>query len=96
LNELLSNAFQGAFPGERSGTVRVSLQESEPGFLELAVEDNSIDLPAGRLTDPNRETPGFRITEILTKQIDGSIQQQPCSGTRIVLRFPRALPNREK
>lgn len=36
LNELVSNAFKHAFPGERKGEVRISLQESEPGHLETS------------------------------------------------------------
>jgi two-component sensor histidine kinase len=88
LNELLSNAFKYAFPGLRNGKIRVSFHESEPESLELSIEDNGIGLPAGRLTERNTQSLGLRIVGILTKQLDGSIEQQWCSGTRIVLRFP--------
>jgi len=94
LNELLSNAFKYAFPGQRKGTIRVSFHESEPGSLELAIEDNGIGLPPGRLTEANTRSLGLRIVGILAKQLDGSLEQQACAGTRIVLRFPSDAASR--
>jgi two-component sensor histidine kinase len=88
LNELLTNAFKYAFPDRREGRIRVSFRESEPGFLQLTIEDDGIGLPAGRLADRNTQSLGLRIVAILADQLDGSLEQQPCSGTRIVLRFP--------
>ena len=94
LNELLTNALKYAFPGGREGKIRVSLRESEPGSLQLTIEDNGVGLPAGRLTSPNPQSLGLRIVGILTKQLDGSLEQQECAGTRIVLRFPKSLAAR--
>ena len=88
LNELLSNAFKYAFPARRSGKILVSFRETGPGSLELAVEDNGIGLPAGRLCGPDTKSLGLRIAGILTRQLDGSLEQEACLGTRIVLRFP--------
>jgi PAS domain S-box-containing protein len=90
MNELLSNAFKYAFPNLRNGKIRVSFHESGAGLLELAIEDDGIGLPAGRLAERNTQSLGLRIVGILTKQLDGSLEQQPCGGTRIVLRFPAA------
>lgn len=88
LNELLSNALKYAFPDGRNGKILVRSRESEPGSLELTVEDNGIGLPAGRLGARNTESLGLRIVRILTQQLDGSLEQEACPGTRIVLRFP--------
>ena len=88
LNELLSNAHKYAFPDGRNGKILVRFRESGPGSLELAVEDNGIGLPAGRLGARNTKSLGLRIVGILTQQLDGSIEQEACQGTRIVLRFP--------
>ncbi len=90
LNELLSNAFKYAFPGGREGKIRISFHKSQPGSLELTIEDNGIGLPAGRLADPNTKSLGLRIVGILAHQLNGSLEQQPCSGTRILLRLPEA------
>jgi two-component sensor histidine kinase len=93
LNELLSNAFKYAFPDARRGKIRVSLHESEDGFLELAIEDNGIGLPPGLLSAENIQSLGLRIVNILAKQLEGSLEQQAGPGTRILFRFPAHCPS---
>jgi two-component sensor histidine kinase len=88
LNELLTNAFKYAFVGRTDGRIVVSFHESPAGIHELAVEDDGPGLPAGGLAAQRGKSLGFRIVEILSGQIDGTLSQEPCSGTRIVLRFP--------
>jgi PAS domain S-box-containing protein len=89
LNELVSNAFKHAFPGGRRGEVVVSLRKPAPGDLEFAVEDNGIGSPPG-LAERNPDSLGLKIVGILSRQLEGSIQQQSGAGagTRFVLRFP--------
>jgi PAS domain S-box-containing protein len=91
LNELLTNAFKYAFPGKRSGKIRVALHECAPGWLELSVEDDGIGLPAGFLAKQSTQSLGLKIVGILTKQLEGSIEQQVSAGSRIVLRFMRVM-----
>ncbi len=91
LNELLTNAFKYAFPCERSGRILARLHECVPGRLELSVEDDGIGLPAGFLAEQNTQSLGLKIVGILTKQLEGSIEQQVCKGSRIVLRFMRMM-----
>jgi PAS domain S-box-containing protein len=95
LNELVSNAFKHAFPGARRGEVLVSFRESSPGFLELAVEDNGIGSPPGA-TARNTRSLGLEIVGILSRQLEGSIEQQAATGagTRFVLRFPAGSSRR--
>ena len=88
LNELLSNAFKYAFPEGRRGRILVSFRESGAGWLELAVEDDGIGLPDGCLSGQCGKSLGLRIVAILTSQLDGTLEQATCEGTRIVLRFP--------
>jgi two-component sensor histidine kinase len=88
LNELVTNAFKYAFPDGRNGRILVRFRESGPGSLELAIEDDGIGLPPGRLGARNDKSLGLRIVGILTKQLDGSLAQEECQGTRVVLRFP--------
>ena len=86
LNELVTNALKHAFPGERSGEVRVRLRQSGPGELELSVEDDGVGCP--RVAPArNGKSLGLRIVEILAKQLEGSIEQPECTGTRFVLHF---------
>jgi len=90
LNELLTNAFKYAFRGQADGRVAISFHDFAPGIRELAVEDDGVGLPAGRLGGQNGKSLGLRIVEVLTCQLDGTVTQEPSSGTRIVLRFPAA------
>lgn len=90
LNELVSNACKYAFPEGRRGEIRLSFRECETGTLELAVEDDGIGLPAGLLGNPNTQSLGLRIVDILAGQLSGSVKQQPAGGTRIEVRFPAA------
>jgi PAS domain S-box-containing protein len=89
LNELLSNALKYAFADGRTGRILVSFRQSEQGSCELAVEDDGVGLRKGALLGQNKSL-GLRIVRILTTQLDGSVEQQTCLGTRIVLRFPAA------
>ena len=95
LNELVSNAFKHAFPGERRGEVLVSLRESAPGCLELAIEDNGVGSPPG-LVERNTQSLGLRIVSILSRQLEGSLEHQSATGagTRFVLRFPAGSSRR--
>ncbi len=45
LNELISNALQYAFPGGRSGTIRIHLRRLRPGELLLEVADDGVGVP---------------------------------------------------
>jgi PAS domain S-box-containing protein len=88
LNELLSNAFKHAFPGERKGEIRISFREQAPGQLELAIQDDGIG--SASQGEHKAKSLGLSIVGILTTQLDGTLQQEPCAGTRFVLRFPAA------
>jgi two-component sensor histidine kinase len=55
---------------------------------ELSVEDDGIGFPADQLDGPNGNSLGLRIVGVLTHQLDGTLSREPCSGTRMVLRFP--------
>jgi two-component sensor histidine kinase/PAS domain-containing protein len=87
LNELLTNAFKYAFRGRESGRIAVSFRE-RAGMHELSVADDGVGIPAEAAYGPNGDSLGLRIVEVLTHQLDGTLQHEPHSGTRVVLRFP--------
>jgi PAS domain S-box-containing protein len=45
LNELITNSYMHAFPGDRLGQVRIGLKSLLDGEIELDVEDDGIGLP---------------------------------------------------
>lgn len=89
LNELISNCFKYAFPGERSGTVTVRFDAAEKKdgieYL-LGVSDDGIGLPEG-MTEKKEETLGMQLIEMLSGQINGSLSINGKKGTDISVRF---------
>ena len=87
LNELLMNVFKHAFPAGRTGEVRISFGECEPGILELAVQDNGVGC-SDSIARCGRKSLGLRIVDILAKQLDGTLHRES------VIRNPRGPPLR--
>jgi two-component sensor histidine kinase len=87
VNELVSNAFTHAFPGERKGTITISLRSPEPQAYELTVSDNGIGLPEA--IDPHTTTSlGLHLITILVEdQLKGEITVERTGGTRVRIRF---------
>jgi two-component sensor histidine kinase len=87
LNELVTNALRHAFRDRASGEVRVSLRQAAPEELELAVEDDGVGC-APVIGAGHGKSLGLRIVQILTRQLEGTLEQRECAnGTRFVLRF---------
>ena len=85
-NELLSNAFKHAFPGNRTGRVEVTLSPQPPDDLVLRVSDNGTGLPLS--VDWNRPTTlGLKIVRNLTEQIHGKIAVETEFGSTFLLSF---------
>lgn len=85
-NELVSNAFQHAFPGARRGAVTVSLERTN-GNAIFKISDNGIGLPMTfDLEDP--PTLGLQIVKILVEQLRGSIELADSPETEVHVQFP--------
>jgi hypothetical protein len=54
--------------------------------LDLSVEDNGVGCPRGVALEKGKSL-GFRIVQILTKQVEGTLEHVDCPGTRFMLRF---------
>jgi two-component sensor histidine kinase len=86
LNELVTNALKHAFPGGKSGDLRVHLHGRETGKLLLQVSDNGIGFPP----DVDfRRTPslGLQLVCTLTEQLDGTIELKSHQGTTVKVAF---------
>jgi len=91
LNELVTNALKYAFPQSRAGELAVTLGSDAKGRVKLTVADDGIGLPAG--FDPAKsQSLGLRIIDILTRQLDGSLRQEPGPGAAFSLTFQRTPP----
>jgi two-component system, sensor histidine kinase PdtaS len=80
VNELLSNAFKYAFPGGKSGIIRVVLRRGPHGKVHLMVRDNGVGLPPG-LNWKTSPTLGLRLVRTLARQIDADVKTSSRAGT---------------
>ncbi len=87
INELVSNALKYAFPGKRTGGIRVTLERSKPQEVLLTVADNGVDLPAA-LDPGHTNSLGLKLGFLLTRQLHGSVTFERASGTTVHIRFP--------
>lgn len=87
-HELVMNAIRHAFPGGRTGTIRVSLAAKPPSHLQLTIHDNGIGLP----DTPARARPtslGLTLVASLARDLQGTLSRIPApQGTAFTLVFP--------
>ena len=85
INELMSNALKYAFPGGRSGTIRVHMRR-EDGRHVLTVSDDGVGLPpAVDMTNPR--TLGLRIVNSLVSQLHGELALGSGPGASFSITF---------
>jgi PAS domain S-box-containing protein len=86
-NELLSNSFKHAFPGERRGTIAVSVHRTD-GAVHMAIEDDGVGLP------PNFDiaasnSMGLKLAVNLAHQLGGRLEFTSDHGCRVEADFTR-------
>ena len=88
VNELLTNALKYAFPEERKGKVQIQLKEINASDLLLEIADNGI---GADFSAPAQGTGfGTQLIQLLTQQLQGSIDTEISAGTRISLRLKKS------
>lgn len=85
VNELVTNAFKHAFPGDRGGTISVRLSQEASGRCELAVEDDGVGSPSG---EPRTQSLGLHLVDTLVAQLRGVIVRRRDGGTSCTVSFP--------
>lgn len=88
LSELIQNAVEHAFPGDRSGTIAVELAGGD-GEVAAVVWDDGVGLP-GDLEEVARL--GLQIVRSLVGELGGEISASANGGTRIEVRLPTTGP----
>jgi PAS domain S-box-containing protein len=87
INELVSNSLKHAFPGGRTGTIRIR-GEGDATRATICVSDDGAGLPAGD-GGRKRGTLGLQLVRTLTDQLEGSIEVRSGNGTEFTIAFPR-------
>lgn len=94
LTELISNAFQYAFPDGRSGRLHVGLEriggdngqdQAVPVIQRLSVIDDGVGYDQS--LDAARGL-GLTLVHMLTEQIAGELTTETSAGTRVTIDFP--------
>ncbi len=94
IHELVSNSLKHAFPGERRGHVRISLDSGPDNQLILTVSDDGIGLPESFSLNQS-QTLGLRLVKILSEQVGGKLEWQNSDTTVFKLTFPvKSKPER--
>jgi two-component sensor histidine kinase len=89
VNELVTNALKHAFPGGRTGTVRVSLRGSPDGAMDLTVQDDGVGIPPG--IDPrNTVSLGLDLVVTFAEQLNAEMDIVSEHGTSFRFRFQMA------
>ncbi|NOX56701.1 MAG: PAS domain S-box protein [Planctomycetes bacterium] len=90
LNELVSNSFRHAFPQGRSGQITVTVQRDEDQFAEITVRDNGTSLQRDFDLEKMSGLGLQLVSDLVHKQLRGSLTIESNGGTRFVVRFPIA------
>lgn len=83
LNELITNAFKYAFPGEANGRVLVRLRE-ENNHLMLQVKDNGVGLPAGFDSSTSKSF-GMELVQSLAQKLKARVDISGHDGVDVTL-----------
>jgi PAS domain S-box-containing protein len=87
INELLTNAFKYAFPGDKTGEILIQMRLKDNLSYELVISDNGVGLP-GHIDIQNPSTFGLHLVNLLNKQLAGKIEVNREKGTAFTVEFP--------
>ncbi|MDM8001144.1 MAG: histidine kinase dimerization/phosphoacceptor domain -containing protein [Dehalococcoidia bacterium] len=86
VNELVSNALKYAFPGGRTGEIRIGLYGDPDGRVALVVRDNGVGLPPD--TDLEHSSSlGLRLVKMLAQQLGAEVHIDGSKGAEFKFIF---------
>jgi len=89
VNELAINSLKHAFPQQRSGQIRVALEELSTGKLRLLVADDGVGMPAH--LDPRHTTSlGLDLVFTFAEQLEAEVEVTREGGTAFRFEFLKA------
>jgi two-component sensor histidine kinase len=91
LNELLSNSYKHAFPGDTAGRLAISLNEAAGG-IHIQVKDTGPGLPPS-FDYRTSATLGLQLVHMLAKQLGGDVTFESSGGTTVDVHVPRRDAN---
>lgn len=87
INELISNTFKHAYPGDQDGEIQIILKTTKDDEIEIIVSDDGKGLPS-ELDYRNTKSLGLRtVIALVEQQLSGSIEQIRDRGTGFKILF---------
>jgi two-component sensor histidine kinase len=86
VNELILNALEHAFPGDRPGNLFLSLHQDTDKRIRLTVRDDGIGFPPG-FDYRSTESLGWQLICLLTEQLEADLQVTSANGISVTLTF---------
>jgi len=90
LNEAITNSIKYAFPGEREGTIQISLSSTLTNHCLLAIIDNGIGMPV-TIAKNKPGSLGMSLIAGLSQDLDGNFSIENNNGTEIRVSFVQEL-----
>jgi two-component system, sensor histidine kinase PdtaS len=86
LNEAVTNSLKYAFPDQREGEIKVSLEKTEAGKLLLCIADDGIGLPPDFNMNEIKSF-GLKLIKGLTEDLEGEFRIEEQPGTTLLIAF---------
>ena len=90
VNELITNSYKYAFPGDRTGTLWVKLLQVEEGKHRISICDDGIGLP-DTFTMKDTTSMGSQIVQILVEQVEALLEFNGKEGACFSILFSTQL-----
>ncbi|MEX0720423.1 MAG: histidine kinase dimerization/phosphoacceptor domain -containing protein [Balneolaceae bacterium] len=87
INEVVTNIFKHAFKGRKNGEIKIQAIEKN-GRVELSIKDNGRGVPEN-LTIDKSPSLGLKLINLLSKQLNGTVELKSKSGSNFSLQFKK-------
>jgi PAS domain S-box-containing protein len=91
VNELISNAYKHAFPGDRHGKIVIRLLDEGEEWV-LTVEDDGVGNDAATAVEGTVSGLGLQLVAALARQLQGTLERHFDHGHCTTIRFPAPKP----
>ncbi|MWD29596.1 GAF domain-containing protein [Aquicoccus sp. SCR17] len=91
INEFIANSFKHAFPGDRAGHVRVTIEGGPGNLVQILCADDGIGIP--KEIDASRGGLGMQIAAVISSELRGELEvRSDENGLSVGLDFTSEAP----
>jgi len=90
INELISNSLKHAFYNQKNATITINIHNID-NYIEMSIHDNGIGISKD-IDWNNNDSLGLSLVyDLVTAQLEGSINLKPDHGTGFTIKFPQLI-----